>query len=260
MNDKAEDKNVTRRDFIRTVGLAGITAALTGVPGAVAASEPSGAVASASTVPRRKLGKTGVEVPILALGGTLNTKNNHLLLRQAMKWGVTYWDNAESYFNGMSEEGMGLFFARTPEARKKIFLATKMHARGANFTDRLDKSLKRLQTDHVDLLCIHGITGIEDMPSNIRAWAEEMKKAGKIKLFGFSTHTNMEDCLLGAARLDWIDAIMFAYNFQNMNTPKMEEAVNACAKAGIGLVAIKSQAGTPGTKKAPGQALLEMIE
>ena len=45
-------------------------------------------------------------------------------------------------------------------------------------------------------------------------WAAEMKQAGKFKFFGFSTHTNMEDCLLGAAKLDWIDAVMLTYNFQ----------------------------------------------
>ena len=74
-----------------------------------------------------------------------------------------------------------------------------------------------------------------------------MKQAGKCKFFGFSTHTNMEDCLLGAARLDWIDAVMFTYNFQVMNNPKMKEALNACEQSGVGLVAMKSQAGSRGS-------------
>ena len=87
-----------------------------------------------------------------------------------------------------------------------------------------------------------------------------MKKAGKIKAFGFSTHTNMEDCLLGAAKLDWIDAVMTTYNFQVMNNPKMQEAVNACAKAGVGLVAMKSQAGRPGAPKIASETKLEMVE
>ena len=56
-----------------------------------------------------------------------------------------------------------------------------------------------------------------------------MKQAGKFKFFGFSTHTNMEDCLLGAAKLGWIDAVMFTYNFQVMNTPKMQEAIKAAS-------------------------------
>ena len=87
-----------------------------------------------------------------------------------------------------------------------------------------------------------------------------MKKAGKIKFFGFSTHTNMEDCLLGAAKLGYIDAVMLTYNFQVMNTPKMQEAVKACAKAGVGLVAMKSQAGRPGKNEVGGEAKLEMVD
>jgi len=72
-----------------------------------------------------------------------------------------------------------------------------------------------------------------------------MKKAGKFKFFGFSTHTNMEDCLLAAAKTDWIDAIMFSYNFRLMQTQKMKDSLAACANTGIGLVAMKTQGGGP---------------
>ena len=92
----------------------------------------------------------------------------------------------------------------------------------------------------MDLFLIHQINGIDDITPALRDWGIEMKKAGKIKYFGFSTHANMADCLMGAARVDWIDAIMFTYNFRVMNDPKMVEAVNACHKAGVGLVAMKS--------------------
>ncbi len=54
-----------------------------------------------------------------------DTINNQLLLKQAYNWGVTYWDTAEGYGNGRSEEGFGRFFSRNPEARKEIFLVTK---------------------------------------------------------------------------------------------------------------------------------------
>jgi len=66
-----------------------------------------------------------------------------------------------------------------------------------------------------------------------------------MRFFGFSTHTNMEDCLLGAAKLNWIDEIMFSYNFRLMNSPKMKEALAACVDTGIGLVAMKTQASGP---------------
>ena len=260
MNGKKKDTGVTRRDFIKTVGLAGIGVAGAGVAGALAEPAPPAGAAPAGTTPRRKLGKTGVEVSILNLGGMFDTINNQLLLKQAMKWGVTYWDTAESYGNGLSEEGMGRFFARNPEARKEIFLVTKLVPKEGNLTERLNKSLKRLQTEYVDLFFIHAITGIEEMTPAIKRWAAEMKQAGKFKFFGFSTHTNMADCLAGAARLDWIDAVMMTYNFQVMHDPKMQEAVKACEKSGVGLVAMKTMGGGPGAKKVASQAKMEMAE
>jgi predicted aldo/keto reductase-like oxidoreductase len=250
----------TRRDFVKTVGLAGIAVAGAGVSGAIAAPEPQSGAAKATTMPKRTLGKTGAEVSILNLGGMFDTINNQLLLKQALKWGVTMWDTAEAYGNGLSEEGMGRFFARNPEARKEIFLVTKLVPKEGNLTERLDKGLKRLKTDYVDLFFIHAITGIDQMTPAFKAWAAEMKQAGKIKSFGFSTHTNMADCLAGAARLDWIDAVMMTYNFQVMHDPKMQEAVKACEKAGVGLVAMKSMGGGPGAKKTAGEAKLEMAE
>jgi uncharacterized protein len=261
MNPKNKDTGVTRRDFVKTVGLAGIAVAGAGVPGALAAPEPPAAAAKNATMPKRKLGKTGVEVSILNLGGMFDTINNQLLLKQALKWGVTMWDTAEAYGNGLSEEGMGRFFARNPEARKEIFLVTKLVPKEGNLTERLNKSLKRLQTDHVDLFFIHAITSIDDMKPAYKDWAAEMKKAGKIKFFGFSAHTNMADCLSGAAKLDWIDAVMFTYNFRVMQDPKLKAALDACEKSGVGLVAMKSMGvGVPGAKKIASEAKLEMAE
>ncbi|MGO8762266.1 MAG: aldo/keto reductase [Desulfobaccales bacterium] len=261
MTRKKEGIGFTRRDFVKTVGLAGIAVAGAGVPGALAAPEPPAGAAQAATTPKRKLGKTGVDVSSLALGSMFDTINNQLLLRQALKWGVTYWDTAESYGNGLSEEGYGRFFARNPGARKEIFLVTKLHhPKGGDLTERLDKCLKRLQTDHVDLFFIHAITSIDEMKPAFKDWAAEMKKAGKMKFFGFSTHTNMADCLSGAAKLDWIDAVMFSYNFRVMHDPKLKEALNACEKAGVGLVAMKSLGGGPGAPDVASQSELEMAD
>jgi len=259
MSSKIKGTDFTRRDFVKTLGLTGLALG-TGTVWASAAPEPPAGAAKAATVPRRKLGKTGMDVSILNLGGMFDTINNQLLLKQAMKWGVTYWDTAESYGNGLSEEGFGRFFARNSEARKDIFLVTKLVPKGGNFTERLDKSLKSLQTPYVDLFFVHAITGIDQMTPALKDWAAEMKKAGKFKYFGFSTHTNMDDCLLGAAKLDWIDAVMMTYNFRTMQSPKMQEALNACAKSGVGLVAMKTQGGGPGPAKAATKAELKVVE
>jgi predicted aldo/keto reductase-like oxidoreductase len=70
----------------------------------------------------------------------------------------------------------------------------------------------------------------------------------------------MEDCLLGAAKLNWIDAVMTTYNFQVMNNLKMQEAIKVASQAGIGLVAMKTQAGRPGREKVASEAKAEMAE
>jgi predicted aldo/keto reductase-like oxidoreductase len=260
MRRKTKESDLTRREFVATVGLAGMAVIGGGVTGALSATEqPAAGAMKVHTVPKRKLGKTGAEVSILCFGGINDTPNNQLLLKQARKWDVTYWDTAESYGHGLSEEGIGLFFSRNPGARQEIFLATKLHTKGGNFTARLDNCLKRLQTPYVDLFLIHGLTGIEEA-TPFKDWAAEMKKAGKIKFCGFSTHTNMEDCLLAAAKLDWIDVVMLTYNFQVMNNPKMQEAIKVASQAGIGLVAMKAQAGTPGRVKIASEAKAEIAE
>jgi predicted aldo/keto reductase-like oxidoreductase len=197
-------------------------------------------------MPRRPFGRSGIMVSTLSLGGMFDILNNRLMLAKALDWGVNYWDTAEGYGRGRSEEGIGRWFARNPRTRKQVFLVTKLSTRrGGEFTGRLEESLNRLHTDYVDLFFVHGIRDISEMESSLKSWAQTMKKAGKIKLFGFSTHTNMEECLEGAAKLPWIDGIMFTYNYRLMHEPRMKEAVEACYRAGIGLTAMKTMGGGP---------------
>jgi len=259
MGKKEKCEGLTRRDFIKTVGLAGIAA--TGLEMGKAAAAPEQADAGKPALPRRKLGKTGAEVSVLALGGGFDTVNNQLLLRQARNWGVTFWDTSEAYGNGLSEEGYGHFLARNSDARKDIFLATKVHSGEPEaMTAALDKCLKRLATDYVDLLHVHGINDFSEIaePKPVKQWVSGLKRAGKIKLFGFSTHENMESCLLDAAKADWIDAVMFAYSFRLMNDVKMKQAIAACADKGIGLVAMKTQGGRQ--VQTDSEAEMQMVE
>jgi predicted aldo/keto reductase-like oxidoreductase len=242
---KKSDSGLTRRDFLKTVGLGSVAATgLAATAGFAAQGDPAPAAPATGVMPRRTLGRSGVQVSALALGGMFDTINNQLLLKQALGWGVNYWDTAEAYGNGLSEEGYGRFLGRNPEARKDIFLVTKLVPKGGDFTERLDASLKRLKTDHVDLFFVHGIDAF-GQAETYKAWAADMKKAGKMKLFGFSTHSNMEDCLLAAAKAGWIDAVMITYNFRLMHEAKMREAMAAAKKAGIGVVAMKTQGGGP---------------
>ncbi len=236
----------SRRDFFRKVAAIGLGATV----GGSSFLRPHQAAAQISIpkepMPRRPFGRSSIMVSTLSLGGMFDILNNRLMLAKALDWGINYWDTAEGYGRGRSEEGIGRWFARNPHTRKQVFLVTKLSTRrGGEFTGRLEESLKRLHTDYVDLFFVHGISGIGEMESSLESWAQAMKKAGKIRLFGFSTHSNMEECLEGAAKLPWIDGIMFTYNYRLMHEPRMKEAVEACYRAGIGLTAMKTQGGGP---------------
>ena len=232
---------VSRRDFFK---LTGSTAAAGLCYSLLADGRPANA-ADTRKVSTRIFGKSGIPVSILSLGGMFDIARNHLMLRQALDWGVTYWDTADCYRYGIgSEKGFGKFFNRYPETRKDVFLVTKSDRRSPKgMTKLLDRSLERLQTDYIDLYFIHAVRNIDELDDDTRKWAEKSKAEGKIKLFGFSTHTNMENCLLEAARLGWIDGIMMTYNFRLMHTDRMRKAVDACVDAGIGLTAMKTQGG-----------------
>jgi predicted aldo/keto reductase-like oxidoreductase len=244
MTDK---KELSRRDFFRTAGALG-TGSILAAREALAQTKDAagGDTGTPEAVPLRPFGKTGVQVSSLSLGGMFDIPSNQLLLKQAVKWGVTYWDTADCYGGGKSETGMGQFFKKYPETRSKIFLVTKSDARDPEgMTALLSQSLERLNTDFIDLYFLHGVSSIRELKPATKAWAEKAKADKKIRFFGFSTHSNMEDCMLGAAELGWIDGIMMSYNFRNMHQDKMKKAVDACARAGVGLTAMNTQGGGP---------------
>jgi predicted aldo/keto reductase-like oxidoreductase len=253
----SKKKDLSRRDFLITAGAAGAGSIL--FPTSSNASElaSSRETLQQTRVPTRPFGNTGVDVPILSFGGTIDLVSKQLLLRQALKWGVTYWDTAANYTR--SEEGIGKYFGKNPEDRKKVFLVTKSAERDSfEMSIALENALKKMNTSYVDLYLVHMLGDIEDLfpYKPIIRWIEEMKKAGKIRFFGFSTHKNMEECMLGAAKLGWIDCIMMSYNYRLMHTDRMKAALDACVKAGIGLAAMKTQA--EGQVKTNTEAELEL--
>jgi predicted aldo/keto reductase-like oxidoreductase len=145
----------------------------------------------------------------------------------------------------MSEKSIGEFIAKNPDRRKDIFLVTKEN-KSKNVDDLekcLQTSLKQLNTNYIDLY--FGVYMVNDMvrfTDDVKKWAENAKKRGVIKHFGFTTHENMPQCLMAASKLDWIDAIMMKYDFRLMQDKQMQDAIDACHKAGIGLIAMKTQA------------------
>jgi uncharacterized protein len=240
----AKKSILTRRDFIKTTGAAGLGSVLVPLSSSTQAhgiSQPNSA--EQTTVPTRPFGRSGKNVSILSLGGVLK-KSDQIVFRQALKIGVTYWDTADSYSWGRNEKAIGKYFAKFPNDRDKVFLVTKAATSDPDeLTEKLNTSLERMNTSYVDMYFIHYVSDVKkELTTEVKAWAEKAKAQGKIRLFGFSAHKNMESSMLAAAKLGWVDGIMMSYNYRLMAKDKMKRAVEACVEAGIGLTAMKTQA------------------
>jgi hypothetical protein len=99
-----------------------------------------------------------------------------------------------------------------------------------------------MNTDYIDLyLGLHQCSNPAWLTDEVRKWAESAKKRGLIRLFGLSTHQNSPIVLAAAAKQPWIEAIMTPYNFYLAQDPDFQAAIDACHKAGIGLIAMKTQ-------------------
>jgi predicted aldo/keto reductase-like oxidoreductase len=237
------EKKLSRRDFMKIAGTMGIGSVGVSVAGLSRASEKvQPKDHNSPVVPTRPFGRTGENVSILSFGGSHNLTSKQLLMKKALELGVTYWDTALTYRN--SEEAMGKYFMKYPEDRKKVFLVTKTSSSSpAKMTKNLNTSLKRLKTSYLDMFFIHMVSDVKkELTRETRKWVEKEKKKGTIRFFGFSTHRNMETCLMDGAKLGWVEGIMTSYNYRLMHIDSMKKAVDACAKAGIGLTAMKTQA------------------
>jgi len=266
---------VNRRGFLQTGTLATASALTLASTGSQAAPE----TAKKPLIPRRPLGKTGVDVTILNLG-TWQSPGTDRLLRFAYANGVRYYDTADCYG---SEPAIARWLKAMPEVRKEIFLVTKDHPRSPReLIPMLDRRLAALQTDYVDLFFIHGIgTGQPYGPESfewpkgreLKETIEAIKKSGKARFVGFSCHhPRRAEYLQAAADGGFVDAIMVQYTPWLEKDAPMNRALDACHKRGIGLVSMKQVAGhgeleelvrrAPGLKEkglSPYQGLLHAI-
>ena len=247
---KEKHNKINRRNFLKTLGAAGLGSVFASVEATAGPGEKNATAKPQKPkhpqVPRRKLGKTGVKLPCLCLGGDFSFLDKQIILRKALEWGVSYWDTAYNYGGGNAELGIGKFLSKNPKVRKELFIVSKPAIFWGPITaekveNRLQTSLKRMNTDYIDLYYgVHGLSVPERLTDELKQWAKSAKKRKLIRFFGFSTHKNMAQCLAAAAKLDWIDAITTLYNFRVMQDPKMQAAIEACHKAGIGLTAMKA--------------------
>jgi predicted aldo/keto reductase-like oxidoreductase len=239
-----EKKGLTRRDLFAYGSAAAGGAAL------ISAVSPREALAKdmVPQVPRRVLGKTKQSIPILLMGGSMRFDQRFdPKLAECMRFGVNYFDVADCYAGGTSESAVGAFLDRT-KARDKVWITTKSDAWDPKgFEETLATSLQRMKTSSVDMYFLHGLDDEDVFTSELAKTVEGMKKAGKIKFFGFSCHHGNVVALLNkASKLSWVDSIMFRYNFRQYGNKELNSAIDACAKAGIGLIAMKTQGSEAG--------------
>jgi predicted aldo/keto reductase-like oxidoreductase len=177
-----------RRDFLRKSAAVSFTASLT----------PHLSRASVSPIPHRTLGHTGEKVSMIGIGGyhigasSVPEQEATRIIRTALDNGVNFLDNCWDYNNGKSEVRMGK--ALRDGYRQKAFLMTKIDGRTKSAAEQqINDSLRRLQTDHIDLLQFHEVIRETD-PDRIFAEGGGMeaalaaKKQGKIRYIGFTGH------------------------------------------------------------------------
>ena len=240
-------KNVNRRAFLRTgiTGAAGIVVLSPSLVSAV--SEPQ------QNFITRTLGRTGMNVPVISFG--VMRADNPNLCKAAYEKGIKLFDTANGYQNGNNEIMLGNLLKDYP--RNSFYMATKVKPAGVDsngkpsdlttagdFLAKFNTSLTRLKMDYVDILYIHDIRNPEMFEYKpIIDTVKKLKKDGKVKFIGFSTHANEPVVIDAAAGLNIFDVILTSYNFKQTYVNEMNSAIKKANQAGIGIVAMKTMAG-----------------
>ena len=235
MKNEDDAKTMNRRDFLKA-GVAGAASlALGGMGGLSLAGEHP-------TLVYRTLGRTGLKVTTLSFGAMLTPE--HEVIRAGLDMGINYVDTARRYLQGRSE---GIVGRAIKGSRDRLYVATKTKPtsnNGVEIIADVETSLKELGTDHVDVIQLHNL----DKPD--RAFIREVREAylklrqqGKVRFFGVTTHTNQAE-VVNAVVDDpdkFFDTVLVGYNMKS--EPEIRQAIARAKAAGIGVIAMKIQAG-----------------
>lgn len=209
---------------------------------------------SQGDMPQRKLGRTGEMVSLIGLGGNHigrpeSEQESTRIIRTAVDNGITFMDNSWDYFEGLSEIRMGK--ALQDGYRDKVFLMTKIDGRDKKTAaDQIDESLRRLQTDYVDLMQFHEIIRLEG-PDLVfaegGAWeaVAAARQAGKIRYVGFTGHKDplVHMRMLDVARVKGFrfDAVQMPINIMDAQFRSFQNGVlSRLVEEDIGVLAMKS--------------------
>lgn len=236
-------KKITRRQFIQSATATTATVAITS-QGNIKSSESKSIV-----IPTRKLGQTGIDVPLVIFGCgsrfmAIQDEDKALeLLEYSLSQGLNFWDTAANYNNShiSSEERIGKLLKTR---RKEVFIATKVADRDGEGAKRsIERSLKRLQTDYIDLLQIHAIKSEEDVENlgkkgNVMEVLNQYKKEGIISHIGFSGHTSAQAMKKAAQKYNF-DTMLISMNHFRKKQEFEQQAIPAAAKKKMGVLAMK---------------------
>ncbi len=241
--------HMDRRKFLKFSAMSAALAALGGVPPTV--EERDG-------MPYRVLGATGEHVSLLGIGGAHIGRNPMSddeavrAMRKAVDAGVNFFDNAYIYENGRSEERMGK--ALQDGYRDQVFLMTKFYSTerdAAAAKQQLEESLRRLQTDVIDLWQVHQIYGADhprlvyenDLPEVM----EEARREGKVRYTGFTGHSRPEYHAEMIERGYAWDTVQMPLNPFDHHWESFEHTILPMAlERDMGVIGMKSLGGTPG--------------
>ncbi|MCL6106066.1 MAG: aldo/keto reductase [Actinobacteria bacterium] len=200
-------------------------------------------------IPKRSLGSTGRDISIIGMGGAHlvgpgSRRAAVRLIRAAIDRGITFLDNCWDYHGGRSEEWMGEALAGG--YRSRVFLMTKIDGRTRRAAAaQIDQSLRRLRTDHVDLMQIHEVIHPDDperifAPGGAIEALEEARREGKIRHIGFTGH---KDPRIHLRMLDqgfaW-DAVQMPLNLLDARFNSFQKQVlPVLRQRGIGVLAMK---------------------
>ena len=243
MNKGKGYTGINRRDFLK-VGLAGTTSALLGWEGLADAMQYASAEPFVFPAPvYRTLGRTGLKITTISFGAMLTPEPE--VMKIAFDHGVNYVDTARRYMGGKNEEIVAKALKGT---RDKVYVATKISPASTskeNIFKDVETSLKALETDYVDVIQLHNLTGREDRIFNpeIREALVRLKEQGKVRFFGVTTHKNEAEVLHALAddKDRFFDTALVKYNFKS--DAQTKQAIARAAQANIGIIAMKTLAG-----------------
>lgn len=224
----------SRRNFLLT-GLA-LPGALEVAGSSFAAQQPKAAIKPNY----RELGKTGLKPTSVGFGCMITSDQS--VIERAADLGINYFDTARVYGGGNNERMVG---AALKSRRKDLIISTKTMSRTKDEAlANIDTSLKELGTDYVDIWDLHMKSRPEELTDDLLEAQQIAKKAGKTRFLGVSTHT-LPTLLPGLLKhAPHFDVVLTMYNFTM--SPDVGAAIEAAAKAGLGVIAMKIMAGGAG--------------